>query len=174
MVIGMAESHHKRNRDMTLNITDAELHEWAKLRADDAGRLARELVACRLQSQAAVAAAYEAAAEICFAPEAAHIAWDMGQGNFPKRSARHEFIAAMIRALATQPEADAFAAALATARADGMREAIDIARVEAAGLRVKAEAPEFYTQKVRWMAGAIQSDNIADYIEAAIAKGATT
>lgn len=47
---------------MTLNITDAELHEWAKMRADDAGRLARELVACRLQSQTAVAAAYEAAA----------------------------------------------------------------------------------------------------------------
>lgn len=49
---------------MTLNITDAELHEWAKMRADDAGRLARELVACRLQSQAAVAAAYEAAARV--------------------------------------------------------------------------------------------------------------
>lgn len=50
---------------MTLNITDAELHEWANMRADDAGRLARELVACRLQSQAAVAAAYEAAAQVC-------------------------------------------------------------------------------------------------------------
>ena len=49
---------------MTLNITDAELHEWANMRADDAGRLARELVACRLQSQAAVAAAYEAAARV--------------------------------------------------------------------------------------------------------------
>ena len=49
---------------MTLNITDAELHEWARMRADDAGRLARELVACRLQSQAAVAAAYEAAARV--------------------------------------------------------------------------------------------------------------
>ena len=50
---------------MTLNITDAELHEWARMRADDAGRLARELVACRQQSQAAVAAAYEAAAQVC-------------------------------------------------------------------------------------------------------------
>ena len=49
---------------MTLNITDAELHEWAKMRADDAGRLARELVACRRQSQATVAAAYEAAAQV--------------------------------------------------------------------------------------------------------------
>jgi len=49
---------------MTLNITDAELHEWANMRADDAGRLARELVACRLQSQAAAAAAYEAAARV--------------------------------------------------------------------------------------------------------------
>jgi len=75
---------------------------------------------------------------------------------------------------AARAEIARLTAALATARADGMREAIDIARVEAAGLRVKAEAPEFYTQKVRWMAGAIQSDNIADYIEAAIAKGATT
>lgn len=60
--------------------------------------------------QAAVAAAYEAAAEMCFAPEAAHIAWDMGQGNFPKRSARHEFIAAMIRALATPDQITALAA----------------------------------------------------------------
>lgn len=43
----------------------AKENAWAKMRADDAGRLARELVACRLQSQAAIAAAYEAAAQVC-------------------------------------------------------------------------------------------------------------
>lgn len=76
---------------MTLNITDAELHEWANMRADDAGRLARELVACRLQSQAAVAAAYEKAAQVCI-------------------ERRQGWLAPYVRALATPDQIAALAA----------------------------------------------------------------
>ena len=76
---------------------------------------------------------------------------------------------------AAQAEIARLTAALATAREDGMREARDIARVEAAGLRAKSEAPLVGgPQQMRWVACAIQSDNIADYIEAAITKGAAT
>ena len=76
---------------------------------------------------------------------------------------------------AAQAEIARLTAALATAREDGMREAIDIARAEAAGLRAKSEEPLVgASQQMRWVAGAIQSDNIADYIEAAITKGAAT
>ena len=76
---------------------------------------------------------------------------------------------------AARAEIARLTAALATAREDGMREAVDIARVEAAGLRAKSEAPLVGApQHMRWVAGAIQSDNIADYIEDAITKGSAT
>lgn len=76
---------------------------------------------------------------------------------------------------AAQAEIARLTSALATAREDGMREAVDIARVEAAGLRAKSEAPLVGgPQQMRWVAGAIQSDNIANYIEAVITKGAAT
>ena len=95
---------------MTMNITDAELHEWAKLRADDAGRLARELVACRRQSQAAIAAAYEAAAQVAidrkgFGSDAALVhLYDKGY------VAACDAIARAIRALATPDQIAALAA----------------------------------------------------------------
>ena len=95
---------------MTLNITDAELHEWAKMRADDAGRLARELVACRRQSQATVAAAYEAAAQVAidrkgFGSDAALVhPYDKGY------VAACDAIATAIRALATPDQIAALAA----------------------------------------------------------------
>ena len=95
---------------MTLNITDAELHEWAKMRADDAGRLARELVACRRQSQATVAAAYEAAAQVAidrkgFGSDAALVhPYDKGY------VAACDAIATVIRALATPDQIAALAA----------------------------------------------------------------
>jgi len=69
--------------------------------AAQADYTARILSALHPASPLGAVAMREKAAEMCFAPEAAHIAWDMAQGNFPKRSARHEFIAAMIRALPT-------------------------------------------------------------------------
>ena len=87
---------------MTLNITDAELHEWARMRADDAGRLARELVACRLQSQADVAAAYEAAAKKL------HWLWN-ADGTVTERRVS-ETSQAAIRALATPDQIAALAA----------------------------------------------------------------
>ena len=91
----------------------------------------RALSAALTQSRAETAAAYERAAEMCIAPEAAHIAWYMKWGNFPKRSARHEFIAAMIRALTTPEQSSALAAIEAAAEARGMRKAAEIAQLNA-------------------------------------------
>jgi len=102
---------------MNLQLTDAELHEWAKMRADDAGRLARELVACRLQSQAAVAAAYEKAARVAvdrkgFGSDAALVhPYDKGY------VAACDAITTAIRALATPDQIAALAAKIDASQA---------------------------------------------------------
>ena len=96
---------------MTLNITDAELHEWARMRADDAGRLARELVACRQQSQAAVAAAYEAAAQAISLNAWSHLGTDCysaGMDAGARHQSKVDYDA--IRALATPDQIAALAA----------------------------------------------------------------
>ena len=118
---------------MTLNITDAELHEWAKMRADDAGRLARELVACRLQSQAAVAAAYEAAARVVDPSSPA-------ESCTCQACNERKWCAQSIRALATPDQIAALAASTDTitlprAEVEALMEAASDAASELASIR---------------------------------------
>ena len=105
----------------------AKATSWAIEQHGAADRYAAALT----ESRAETAAAYERAAEMCIVPEAAHIAWDMRHGNFPKRSARHEFIAAMIRALATPDQTAARDQMIAEAEARGMQRAAEITNLVA-------------------------------------------
>lgn len=85
----------------------------AQALADENKALSAALTASQAETALAALAMRERAAEICFVPEQAHIAWDMKNGNFPKRSARHEYIAAEIRALPTTfTDAELLAAAM--------------------------------------------------------------
>ena len=117
-------------------------------------------------AQAAVAAAYEAAAShakytrvaIVEATAKAIVANLVSVTQTRTANAIED----AIRALATQPEADALAAALATAREDGMREAIAIASARS------HERKSFHSPF------SVPISEAVNAIEAAIQKGAAT
>ena len=155
---------------MTLNITDAELHEWAKMRADDAGRLARELVACRRQSQAAVAAAYEAAAqavgwEAYVADTSPQYLSDWQRGLVAGQQA----MCKAIRALATPDQIAALAAERVADQAEITRLRAVIAKDAAQMIEDQhkmhkaAEALRFYANGENWMINGPLDGNSGNY-----------